>query len=517
MKSLNANILLLLFVLPMLFSCDDSSTSDAIDDTIAEQLIGVDGGSITSSDGRLSLHFPDGALPAENTITIKAVDPAQLGSEFDDIDVDVVYELGPDGLSFDEPVSVTLTMDAPGADDASGTTVTALPLLTASGGTVEAGGNPDIRLNDDGTLTATAEITHFSRLAHAESIGGSTVRAFSSGPHNSTHVVGSSGSLVWVSMAATVALERIGGVNRLSNLGVNFGFEISSIGPILLWRSGDTEGSYLFAATRTQIKDDWSPDSFDTMRDESILNFMSPDILDPNPNTAANSGRTNFVPLVIEDYSYTYQCTGVGSGRIYEAITIDYDLSQLSGEQVLGYLFSNLSDSEENPSLLFQTTRHIECVDDSEDVSGCTDSSANNYNPAATVDDGSCTYDVVEPDAVTIDVSATSISAEHQVGVSECAQEVGTLTVTNTSSEALLMEHTFPGTALVVVSSSNNNPAYVEPGSSVSYTFYFVCEAPVNAASEFQLVVTPLDDDANPDTARAISLSIPVTVTVTGN
>ncbi|MCG8060990.1 MAG: hypothetical protein N0E38_14345 [Candidatus Thiodiazotropha endolucinida] len=85
MKSLNASILLLLFALPILFSCDDSSTSNAIDDSVAEQLIGVDGGSITSSDGRLSLHFPDGALPAENTITIKAVDPGQLGSEFNDI------------------------------------------------------------------------------------------------------------------------------------------------------------------------------------------------------------------------------------------------------------------------------------------------------------------------------------------------------------------------------------------------------------------------------------------------
>ncbi|WP_369162700.1 hypothetical protein [Candidatus Thiodiazotropha sp. LNASS1] len=520
MKSLNASILLLLFALPMLFSCDDSSTSNAIDDSVAEQLIGVDGGSITSSDGRLSLHFPDGALPAENTITIKAVDPGQLGSEFNDIDVDVVYELGPDGLSFDEPVSVTLTMDAPSADDAAGRTITALPLLTASGGTVEAGGNPDIQFNDDGTLTATAEIMHFSQLAHAESIGSSTVRVFSSGSQSSTHVVGPPYILTsykQVELAATVVLERSDGVNRLSNLGVDFGFEISAVGPVALWRNDGNEDLYKLISVRTGIRGNWSPDSIDTVLFEDILNGMSPYILEPNPDAAGNSGSAKYVPLVMGDYDYQYRCTGVGSGRIYENITLDYDLSGLSGEQALGYLFGSLSASEDNSSLQFQTYRNIECVDDSEDVSGCTDPSASNYNPAATVDDGSCTYDVVEPGAVTIDLSATSISDEHQVGVSECAQEVGTLTVTNTSGEALLMEHTFPGTALVVVSSSNNNPAYVEPGSSVSYTFYFVCEAPVDAASDFQLVATPFDDDANPDTARAISSSVPVTVTVTGN
>ncbi|MEW8284702.1 MAG: hypothetical protein AB2697_01820 [Candidatus Thiodiazotropha endolucinida] len=518
MKSLNASILLLLFALPILFSCDDSSTSNAIDDSVAEQLIGVDGGSITSSDGRLSLHFPDGALPAENTITIKAVDPGQLGSEFNDIEVDVVYELGPDGLSFDKPVSVTLTMDAPSADDAAGRTITALPLLTASGGTVEAGGNPDIQLNDDGTLTATAEITHFSHIASTESIGGSTVRAFSSGPRHSTYVVGSIGDQIKVmELAAAVVLKRSDSINRLANLRVDFGFEITSVGPIALLGSDDQRGDHLLRSTQTQVPANWAPDYRDTINGEFILNTISPGILESDVNAPGVSSRTKFVPLVLRDYAYTYSCTGIGRGTIYERIFLDYDLSAMSGDKAIGYLFGYLSGSEDNVSLSYNTQRTVDCVDGSEDVSGCTDQSANNYNPAATVDDGSCTYDVVEPGAVTIDLSATSISDEHQVGVSECAQEVGTLTVTNTSGEALLMEHTFPGTALVVVSSSNNNPAYVEPGSSVSYTFYFVCEAPVDAASDFQLVATPFDDDANPDTARAISSSVPVTVTVTGN
>lgn len=518
MKSLNASILLLLFALPILFSCDDSSTSNAIDDSVAEQLIGVDGGSITSSDGRLSLHFPDGALPAENTITIKAVDPGQLGSEFNDIEVDVVYELGPDGLSFDEPVSVTLTMDAPSADDAAGRTITALPLLTASGGTVEAGGNPDIQLNEDGTLTATAEITHFSHIASAESIGGSTVRAFSSGSRHSTQRVGTIDAGGIASLVATIALERGDSVNHLSNLQIDYAFEVSSVGPIVLSGVDFDQGSYLLGAARSLIPSDWAPGNSITLNNESFLNTLSPSILELDVGQSTQSGRSKYVPLVYKDYIYRFICTDVGRGTIYERIVLNYDTSLMSADQELAFfLFGALTDSGDKVSPFFNTRRTVDCVDNSEEVPGCTDPSANNYNPAATVDDGSCTYDVVEPGGVTIDLSATSISDEHQVGVSECAQEVGTLTVTNTSGEALLMEHTFPGTALVVVSSSNNNPAYVEPGSSVSYTFYFVCEAPVDAASDFQLVATPFDDDANPDTARAISSSVPVTVTVTGN
>jgi hypothetical protein len=32
------------------------------------------------------------------------------------------------------------------------------------------------------------------------------------------------------------------------------------------------------------------------------------------------------------------------------------------------------------------------CLDDSDDTEGCMDQTANNYNPNATVHDGSCTY-----------------------------------------------------------------------------------------------------------------------------
>ncbi len=67
------------------------------------------GGVVRTSDGRVTIEVPPGAVSAETTVTIRSVadDPADAllvpGS---------TYELGPDGITFDVPVTLTIAYDA---------------------------------------------------------------------------------------------------------------------------------------------------------------------------------------------------------------------------------------------------------------------------------------------------------------------------------------------------------------------------------------------------------------------
>lgn len=84
-------------------------------DTSTEE-IAVTGGEITSTDDRLTLDFPDGALATNTEISVTKLTGDEIAELFPILDnVDFVYELGPDGYTFIEPITVSYLLPA-GAD-----------------------------------------------------------------------------------------------------------------------------------------------------------------------------------------------------------------------------------------------------------------------------------------------------------------------------------------------------------------------------------------------------------------
>jgi len=76
-------------------------------DCLATATIGPTGGTITSHDGRLVIEVPPGALDAPTEMTIDGAAPSRLPASFEGTDIFEVYDLGPDGLTFEPPLAVT--------------------------------------------------------------------------------------------------------------------------------------------------------------------------------------------------------------------------------------------------------------------------------------------------------------------------------------------------------------------------------------------------------------------------
>ena len=127
--------------------------------------IGPEGGTITSSDGRLTLTFPPGALSEDTEITIRKIDPNDLPPEFDGLDPELAYLLEPDGIVFAVPVTASLMLDEePVQEDGTLQTEGAL-LLTSSDGELEVLENltQDVDGGAD-TTTVSGELSHFTLL-----------------------------------------------------------------------------------------------------------------------------------------------------------------------------------------------------------------------------------------------------------------------------------------------------------------------------------------------------------------
>src|SRR4029079_17120784 len=87
---------------------DTDAAVDGGAEHLAHEVVGATGGTVTASNG-VSIEIPAGALSNDVTITI---------DELSDVDapegatsVGKTIELGPEGLTFDEPVKVTLPWD----------------------------------------------------------------------------------------------------------------------------------------------------------------------------------------------------------------------------------------------------------------------------------------------------------------------------------------------------------------------------------------------------------------------
>lgn len=116
----------------------------------APAVVGSAGGVVVAGDGGLSVGIPPGALVEDTEITIVAREP-----ESPDVLVD--YELGPEGLRFDEPVEITVRL--PGLPD--GVSPGDLEVEHVSAGTTERPTDVGPTADGDG-LRFTVE--HFSRI-----------------------------------------------------------------------------------------------------------------------------------------------------------------------------------------------------------------------------------------------------------------------------------------------------------------------------------------------------------------
>jgi len=161
---------------------DSPSTPDPGPDpnpnpNIVSEDIGPDGGSITSNDGLLTLTIPAGALGNVETITIAPLAAEELGSEFDQL-VDAegiaeVYELGPDGLVFDQPVAVNFGSEQTPLQTNDTLNVFSEFMFTSSNGTLELLDSLQTVVDfDDGTVTVQGQLSHFSPLVTTQANSG---------------------------------------------------------------------------------------------------------------------------------------------------------------------------------------------------------------------------------------------------------------------------------------------------------------------------------------------------------
>ena len=148
------------------FACDEHGGGGQGGGGGVTGVIGPEGGTITSQDGRLTLTFPPGALSEDTKITVKDIEPGELNTEVDGFDSQFTYSLEPDGIEFNAPVTASfLTDETPVQGDGSIVTEGAL-LVTTSNGQTELLENliQDVNANE-GTTSVSGELSHFSELS----------------------------------------------------------------------------------------------------------------------------------------------------------------------------------------------------------------------------------------------------------------------------------------------------------------------------------------------------------------
>lgn len=145
-------------------SQDDAETAGepgAATTTVAESTV------VESDDGGLSLEIPDGALPEGTSaadITITALGAEDLPGPLAGTDLrSAFYSLEPDGLQFDEPVTLTRRFDAAGSgfDLAEGVPVPYLVLSDPAGETFEPASEQTVQV-EGGEVVLSGTIEHFS-------------------------------------------------------------------------------------------------------------------------------------------------------------------------------------------------------------------------------------------------------------------------------------------------------------------------------------------------------------------
>lgn len=150
------------------FACDEHGGGGQGGGGGVSGVIGPDGGTIQSQDGRLTLTFPPGALSEDTKITITDIKPGELRAEVDGFDSQFTYRLEPDGIEFNVPVTASfLTDETPVQGDGSIVTEGAL-LVTSSNGQTELLENLTEDVNaDEDTTSVSGELSHFSEFSQS--------------------------------------------------------------------------------------------------------------------------------------------------------------------------------------------------------------------------------------------------------------------------------------------------------------------------------------------------------------
>jgi len=156
-------LFLLFFILIFLFSvlsCDDDDETSRI----VSSVIGAEGGSITSPDGKLTLEIPPGALTEKTEINIRKLNKDEFPPELSNSLLEELYELTPDGLQFLLPVKVNYLTDLKPKISDGMIRSTATLLFSLSDGLISIMDNLNISVNEDDsdTIVASGEITQFS-------------------------------------------------------------------------------------------------------------------------------------------------------------------------------------------------------------------------------------------------------------------------------------------------------------------------------------------------------------------
>jgi hypothetical protein len=131
----------------------------------ASATIGAAGGRLTSADGLLTLDVPPGALAGDTVIAIRRLAADELSQDARDLGATVGWVLGPDGLQFAVPVTLTVQVGAPlGGSDGVGLP---LALLFTESGAGPAEPLPEQQFTVDdvnGAVAASGTLTHFSAV-----------------------------------------------------------------------------------------------------------------------------------------------------------------------------------------------------------------------------------------------------------------------------------------------------------------------------------------------------------------
>jgi len=147
--------------LPMLVlalgACGSSEVSGPQEAGPEQHRVDSDGASVVAQAGNVVLGIPAGALPSATTITVEAAsgDPADPN-----LVPGTSWEFGPDGLQFEEPVTLRLTYDPTAIPDGAGPETLGIYKRGGSGWISTDNGAVDVS-----STTVTGEIDGFSQFA----------------------------------------------------------------------------------------------------------------------------------------------------------------------------------------------------------------------------------------------------------------------------------------------------------------------------------------------------------------
>jgi len=171
-------IIAALFTVLFMATCGDDNPSAPEPDpdpptnpNLVTREIGPAGGTITSSDSKMTLIIPEGALSGTETISVETITAGDLGPEFDQISemigIENAYEMGPDGLEFNVPATVRFESEQSPITKADTLGIFSEFLFTNGENGIELLDSLKTTFNaDDGSVTISGQTDHFTPIVN---------------------------------------------------------------------------------------------------------------------------------------------------------------------------------------------------------------------------------------------------------------------------------------------------------------------------------------------------------------